>query len=216
MLSKTLEYRRQHPPVLCARCVAHPRSHSFYPIGPTITGEPIAYSNYYAESFDPVDNSAHMEFAMNALFGGQDADLHRMTWVMDMVGFGRKHLSPSIAKTVLTLFGDHHPERLGCAVVYDAPAMFSTLFSAVKLFADPITVRKVVFIKHSTPLEERKTAFEAVGVVGPSLDKVLREIEDARNSAIAKVYNWWERPPIVPTPHYGLLICEAAAATKLD
>jgi CRAL/TRIO domain len=211
MLSKTLAYRAANPCSVCAHCVARPRTHSFFPIGPSVSGEPIAYSNYHAESTDPADNCSHMEFAMNALFGGNDDSLARMTWVMDMVGFGRKHMSPTIAKSVLGLFADHHPERLRCAVVYDAPAVFSALFSAVKLFVDPVTVRKVVFIKHCAPVEEKVAAFESIGVAGESLAKLMREIKDARDPVVAKEYNWWERPPVAPTPHFGRQICDAAA-----
>jgi hypothetical protein len=119
------------PPQPCPGCLEDHRAHSFYPVGPTARGEPVTYSNYLATDTDPAGNVNHMRYAMDCLF--QDTSLHRMTWVMDMHGFGRKHLSPSVARRVLTLFADHYPERLGCAIIYDAPYMFYGLFSAVKV-----------------------------------------------------------------------------------
>jgi hypothetical protein len=62
--------------------------------------------------------------------------------------------------------------------VYDAPLIFSGLFRAVKLFADPVTVRKVVFVRHD--LKRRRAELEAVGISGECLDRLLKEIDDAR------------------------------------
>lgn len=39
-----------------------------------------------------------------------------------------------------------YPERLGHCIVYQGPGIFNTFFSAVKVFIDPKTVSKVIFI----------------------------------------------------------------------
>jgi CRAL/TRIO domain len=166
------------PPETCGACVRSPRSHSFYPIGPTASGEPVAYSNYAGADTAADSNVVHMRFAMDRLFREGVPRLARMTWVMDMRFFGAKHVSPTVARKVLGLFAEHYPERLGCAVVYDAPLIFSGLFRAVKLFADPVTVRKVVFVRHD--LKRRRAELEAVGISGECLDRLLKEIDDAR------------------------------------
>lgn len=169
------------PPTTCPACARNPRSHSFYPIGPAVSGEPVAYSNYAAEDTNPDTNVVHMRYVMNSLFGGQALadrgipDLSRMIWVMDMHFFGAKHCSPAIARKVLGLFADHYPERLGCAVIYDAPYIFAGLFKAVKAFADPVTVAKFVFVKHD--VGTRNAAFEAVGIQGECLERLLKEID---------------------------------------
>lgn len=182
MLLATRAFEESSPaPSTCPSCVENPRSHSFYPIGPSATGEPVSYSNYAALDTDPDQNIVHMRYAMNSLFGGADAagakvpELARMTWVMDMQFFAAKHCSPTIARKVLGLFAEHYPERLGCAVVYDAPYIFTGLFRAVKLFADPVTVRKVVFVKHD--LKTRRAALEGAGIRGECLERLLKEID---------------------------------------
>lgn len=196
------------PPRVCAACAVAPRSHSFYPIGPSVTGEPVAYSNYAAEDTAAESNVVHMRFAMDSLFSDGVPRLARMIWVMDMQFFSTKHLSPSIARRVLTLFADHYPERLGCAVVYDAPYIFTGLFRAVKLFADPVTVRKVVFVKHD--LKKRRGELEAVGIQGECLDRLLKEIDDARDKKIFAEKNWWAVSPMAPIVDYGRIILDSA------
>lgn len=118
-------------PIHSLRCVEDPKAHSFYPIGPSIRGEPVAYSNYQVTNINPTDNVTHMRFAMDHLF--REDGLERMIWVMDMHAFSRKHMNPSVARKVLSLFADNYPERLGRAVIYDAPSIFYSLFSAVKV-----------------------------------------------------------------------------------
>lgn len=205
MLRATL--RLPSYPVPCVHCVRNPRAHAFYPIGPTITGEPVAYSSYAAENTDPDANVEHMRFAMDQLL--HEESLHRMTWVVDMQHFGRRHLSPSVARRVLGLFADHYPERLRCAILYDAPAIFSGLWSAVKMFADPVTVRKVVFIKHG--IKDRRARFEALGIEGKCLDNMLKEIDDARDEEVSASKNWWTYTPLPPLTDIGKLILEKAA-----
>lgn len=196
------------PPDVCAACVGRPRSHSFYPVGPSVTGEPVAYSNYAAEDSAAESNVVHMRFAMDRLFGEGVPRLARMIWVMDMQFFAAKHLSPAVARRVLTLFADHYPERLGCAVVYDAPYIFSGLFRAVKLFADPVTVRKVVFVKHD--LKKRRGELEAVGIKGECLDRLLKEIDEARDKDLFARKNWWAVSPMPPIADFGRMILDSA------
>lgn len=128
-----------------------------------------------------------------------------MVWVMDFAGFSRADVSPANAKRVLTLFADHFPERLGCAVVYDAPRAFTALWAAVKLFAAPETVAKVVFVQHGEGTEQ---GLAQVGIVGDVYEKLCAEIETAR--AGASRGTWWGRSPMPPLVDYGKDILEAA------
>jgi hypothetical protein len=44
------------------------------------------------------------------------------------------------------LFSKHYPERLGMALIINAPRLFSGLWSWIKRFVDPNTVAKVRFV----------------------------------------------------------------------
>lgn len=191
----------------CVHCVHNFRAHSFYPIGPSDSGEPVAYSNFAAENTDPDANVEHMRFAMDNLM--RNDSLERMIWVMDMRFFGKRHLSPAVARKVLGLFADHYPERLKRAIIYDAPLIFSSLWSAVKIFADPVTVQKVSFVRHN--VNDRADLFRSHGITGGVLDKLLKEIDEARDNEIFATKNWWTCSPIPPLRDIGEMILNEAA-----
>lgn len=159
------------------------------------------YSNFLVTNRDVAATTLHMQSAMEAAFDYNS--LHRMVWVMDFQGFSRSDMSPAQAKRVLTLFANHYPERLGRAVIYDAPKAFSVLWSAVRFFAAPETIAKVCFVQ---PGEERK-GFESAGVIGDTFTKLMEEIRAAREGGTAG--SWWARPPIYPLVDYGARILEA-------
>jgi hypothetical protein len=45
------------------------------------------------------------------------------------------------------VFTAHYPERLGAMLLVDMPTVAEFLYSAVKVFMDPVTVRKVNMVK---------------------------------------------------------------------
>ncbi|KAJ9603599.1 cytosolic factor, phosphatidylinositol/phosphatidylcholine transfer protein [Cladophialophora chaetospira] len=65
--------------------------------------------------------------------------------IMDMKGVGVGKI-PSVygyLKSVSAISQDHYPERLGKLYIINAPWGFSSVFSFVKSFLDPITVAKI-------------------------------------------------------------------------
>lgn len=219
MLANTLKFRRTRTLVPCEHCAARPRSHSFYPIGAIapVTADakpthadvsPLMYSNFDVQDRRTASVVQHMLWCMEELFDNHS--LHQMIWVMDFHAFSRADMSPSNAKHVLSLFADHYPERLGNAVIYDAPYVFQSLWAAVKMIAAPETVRKVVFVKHDR--KERRLKFDALGIRGQVLDRLCQEIDEARDGEIQPTKNWWTTAPLAPIPHYGLKLQQAGLA----
>ena len=71
----------------------------------------------------------------------------KMTWVLDFTGYGLKNAVPlRVSMQGNTILMNHYPERLGCAVCYHAPALFSITWKAVSPFIDPVTKQKIQFI----------------------------------------------------------------------
>jgi hypothetical protein len=64
-----------------------------------------------------------------------------------------------------------------------------------------VTIEKVVFIKHNAP--DRRSQFEQVGIAGECLERLLVEIDEARDPAVIRDKNWWAVRPLPPIPHYG-------------
>eukprot|EP00879_Flechtneria_rotunda_P003493 GHRR01003723.1.p1 GENE.GHRR01003723.1~~GHRR01003723.1.p1 ORF type:complete len:296 (+),score=96.30 GHRR01003723.1:372-1259(+) len=91
------------------------------------------------------------------------ADEHRvgkMTWLIDFVGYSMRN-APAVrtSLSVLHTLQNHYPERLGGAVCYHAPTLFSMTWKAVSPFIDPITKKKITFVEkgsqEATVMSER-------------------------------------------------------------
>lgn len=72
----------------------------------------------------------------------------KMTWLLDFVGYSMRNApSARTSLDVLHVLQNHYPERLGCAVCYSAPSLFSLTWKAVAPFIDPVTKKKIDFVE---------------------------------------------------------------------
>jgi hypothetical protein len=55
-----------------------------------------------------------------------------------------KFPSMSVSKATLNILQDHYPERLGHMLIANPPMLFSTFWSCISPFIDPVTRAKVV------------------------------------------------------------------------
>lgn len=82
-----------------------------------------------------------MENAILNLRPGQD----QMVWLIDFEGFNLSHISIKVTKETAHVLQNHYPERLGVAILYNAPKIFEPFWMVGKQFLEPKTCNKVKF-----------------------------------------------------------------------
>lgn len=69
-----------------------------------------------------------------------------MTWLLNMDGYTSRNSPPfSVSLETMNILQSHYPERLGLAIVTQAPTVFKMLWTAIGPFLDPVTKEKVRF-----------------------------------------------------------------------
>jgi polyribonucleotide 5'-hydroxyl-kinase len=75
------------------------------------------------------------------------AGVGKMTWLIDFEGYSMRNAPPiRTSINVMQILQNHYPERLGGAVCYHAPALFSLTWRAVGPWIDPVTKKKIAFV----------------------------------------------------------------------
>jgi len=90
-----------------------------------------------------------LERAVACLPPGQD----KLCWVIDFSGFSTRLTGLSnmqMSKRTLHLLQNHYPERLGMAILLNAPFVFTVFWKLVSPFIDENTKKKVLLLKHQT------------------------------------------------------------------
>lgn len=151
-LRDTLRWRRDVRPEtkMCGACLnADLRSHYMQHCGWDRRGRALVYSDIgMARDKSPASNAEHcmqvLELLEPSLAPFPD---DQYIWVVDFHKFSVADMNPKVAGACLALFGRHYPERLGGMIMVGAPMLFNGLYRAVAAFADPVTVKKVRFVR---------------------------------------------------------------------
>lgn len=72
----------------------------------------------------------------------------KMTWLIDFEGYSMKNApSPKVGIQTLHILQGHYPERLGLAICFHPPRLFSFMWKACSPFIDPVTYKKIHFVE---------------------------------------------------------------------
>ncbi|CAD6249469.1 unnamed protein product [Miscanthus lutarioriparius] len=88
-----------------------------------------------------------MENAILNLPHGQD----QMVWLIDFAGFNLGNLSIQVTKMTADVLQGHYPERLGVAILYNAPKFFEPFWKMASPLLEKKTRNKVKFVYSDRP-----------------------------------------------------------------
>ncbi|KAF1808380.1 hypothetical protein P152DRAFT_462659 [Eremomyces bilateralis CBS 781.70] len=74
--------------------------------------------------------------------------------VFDMTGFSLANMDYAPVKFMIKCFEANYPESLGVVLIHKAPWIFSSVFSIIKGWLDPVVASKIHFTKNVEDLEE--------------------------------------------------------------
>ncbi|KAK4381012.1 CRAL-TRIO domain-containing protein C23B6.04c, partial [Sesamum angolense] len=78
-------------------------------------------------------------------------DQEQMVWLIDFHGFSMSNISIKVTRETAHVLQEHYPERLGLAILYDAPKIFEPFWMVAKPFLEPKTANKVKFVYSDDP-----------------------------------------------------------------
>lgn len=156
MLRATLKWRREFGvrtlvedrfPVLEKECAT---GKTFVLPGEDREGRAIlVMRNKNENTKDHDGNVAHLVYQMERSVKAA-TQKRKETWclVIDFEGYSVFNAPPMrTSRATLSIMQDHYPERLHRAYLVDAPWLFHGFFKLISPFIDPVTKRKIVFVK---------------------------------------------------------------------
>jgi hypothetical protein len=168
VLVKALEWRTANRSFLCGdgalrctACEANAMSHDARLFGSDADGD-FVFANCFALPHDlsPSAITAHMaclfERALQSDTKGSTGGApRRWSWVIDLYGFGLRHMDPRTSVKLLELMQVAYRGRLKRILIVDAPTVFWGLWRAIKPFISRTTEQLIEFVEWEAPAAKR-------------------------------------------------------------
>eukprot|EP00927_Polykrikos_kofoidii_P038773 TRINITY_DN3318_c0_g2_i1.p1 TRINITY_DN3318_c0_g2~~TRINITY_DN3318_c0_g2_i1.p1 ORF type:complete len:431 (-),score=43.59 TRINITY_DN3318_c0_g2_i1:188-1480(-) len=200
-LAATIRWRAATKPASleCSACQTNPHSHNLRIVGLDSTGRPVIYTCFSQAQlrFVPEASMEHLTRALedaSSILARRSYSLAsaQCVWVVDFHGYSMlKDSSPRTAVMAARLLA-HYPERLGRAVIVDAPRVFEGTWLAVKRVINEVTSSKVFFTRRDNgTLDEELGRWAGI----PLRNWLLAEINDNRLPACQNGQKeYWVKP----------------------
>lgn len=113
-------------------------------------GRPILWMRpRYQNTKDYAGQTRHTVFMIERALRSTNPimGVEQLLLVLDFKGYSLRTAPPlSQCREILTILMDHYPERLGNALILNAPVLFSLTWNALRPFLPPETKKKVLFL----------------------------------------------------------------------
>lgn len=193
-LAAAVEWRRYYKPVTatCSWCSETPGFHSIRQIGFDRDGHPILYASFVqcqTTKNTAEDIIAHMVYLLEN--GEKCTNYTRVSFVIiiDCTGFTLSSCNPKIGKKFIQTFSDYYPERLYRFILLHHNSFFHGIWKAIKVFIDPITVKKVKLLKTNKIQQAFEEYFDR-----ETSNWLLQEIVLNKNNISEIQLKFWEDP----------------------
>lgn len=153
-LKHTLEWRASYKPYEITPKDVEPEAVTgkLYVDGFDAHGRPVVYMLPFRENSTDWDRMVrhlvfNLEMAIRLLPETGDG---KVCLLIDYSSF-KNNVPMGVSKRVLDILQNHYVERLGVAMMHDAPAMLSVFWKIISPFLDPVTKGKIHFTKKGQP-----------------------------------------------------------------
>ncbi|GAM28852.1 hypothetical protein SAMD00019534_120280, partial [Acytostelium subglobosum LB1] len=155
LLKGTLEWRKSYKvDEITAEYLSYEASTGKqYCYGKTKDGKPVIYMRPVRENTKNYERQIQLlvytlERAIEQIDNSTETGIEQLAILIDFNGYSLFNAPPlSVSKQTLEILSDHYPERLGTAFVVDPPMIFNILYNAIMPFVNPVTAKKIVFVK---------------------------------------------------------------------
>eukprot|EP00824_Muranothrix_gubernata_P009681 TRINITY_DN2238_c0_g1_i1.p1 TRINITY_DN2238_c0_g1~~TRINITY_DN2238_c0_g1_i1.p1 ORF type:complete len:453 (+),score=76.13 TRINITY_DN2238_c0_g1_i1:37-1359(+) len=109
------------------------------------------------------DRVRHLVYTIEqaVLTMNENGGVEKMAWIIDFKGVKSRRDLPTLKTAVkfIDILSTHFPERLGIAILLDAPRIFEAFWKLVRPFMSAVTGNKVVFLSGDTGEGSMKRKF---------------------------------------------------------
>ncbi|KAJ1647626.1 hypothetical protein LPJ64_001005 [Coemansia asiatica] len=154
-LRKTIEWRASVRPHALRPDVVEleNRTGKMYFNGFDKFSRPVIYMYNHRQNTKNADNQIRwVIYTLELCIRHMCPGVEKVTLAIDATQWGfSSSVSIGTAKKFLDILGNHYPERLGRAVIFNPPKFFVAFYSLVSPFIDPVTKAKVAFVNPNSP-----------------------------------------------------------------